>query len=378
MVYEPAEDSVLLKRNIKDYAKGKVLDMGTGPGILAEEAKKYASFVMGADIDKEAVEYCKDRIAGVKFIQSDLFSNINEKFDTILFNPPYLPSKKVVQDPALDGGKHGYELIGRFIEQVPEHMEKDGRVLLLFSSYSKKERIEEIIKKNCLDFFEIDRENLFFEKLYVYLIKKSPLLKELEAKGVSHVGFFAKGKRGLVYKGSYNGKNVVIKSENPDSEALGRIANEAKMLEKLNEYKIGPSLIFSGKGYLVIEFIEGGLFPDFIKNNEKKKIKLVLDKIFRQLQMLDELGVNKEEMHRPNKHIIVNENPVLIDFERAAFRMRANNITQFIKYLTSKKIYPVLVEKGFGFVKEKAIEMGIDYRKGKINACKIREYIKNS
>ncbi|MFW6383394.1 MAG: HemK2/MTQ2 family protein methyltransferase [Nanoarchaeota archaeon] len=94
MVYEPAEDSVLLKRNIGNYAKGKVLDMGTGSGILAEEAKKYASSVTGADIGKEAVEYCKNRIRAVNFIQSDLFSNINEKFDTILFNPPYLPSKE--------------------------------------------------------------------------------------------------------------------------------------------------------------------------------------------------------------------------------------------------------------------------------------------
>ena len=41
-VYEPREDSLIVKVHIKDYAKGRVLDIGTGSGILAEEAKRYA------------------------------------------------------------------------------------------------------------------------------------------------------------------------------------------------------------------------------------------------------------------------------------------------------------------------------------------------
>ncbi|MFW6383395.1 MAG: hypothetical protein ACOCZQ_02005 [Nanoarchaeota archaeon] len=254
-------------------------------------------------------------------------------------------------------------------------MKKDSKILLLFSSYSKKEKVEEIIKKKCLDFTEIDRENLFFEKLYVYLIEKSDLLKELENIGISDIGFFAKGKRGLVYKGFFQDKSVIVKTKNPESKALGRIENEAKMLKRLNEYNIGPRLIFSGESYLITEFIEGELFPYFIKNNNAQKIKPVLDEIFGQLQKLDELGINKEEMHRPNKHLIIGETVVLLDFERAAHKKKTHNITQFIKYITSENIYSVLFEKGFNFEKEKAIQMAIDYRKGNLTADEIRNYI---
>ncbi|MBI2659492.1 hypothetical protein HYX05_05335, partial [Candidatus Woesearchaeota archaeon] len=34
-VYEPREDSTMLERYVREYAKGKVLDVGTGSGIQA-------------------------------------------------------------------------------------------------------------------------------------------------------------------------------------------------------------------------------------------------------------------------------------------------------------------------------------------------------
>jgi methylase of polypeptide subunit release factors len=53
MVYEPHEDSFLLLRQIKKFAKGNCLDMGTGSGILADEASKYCDNIIGADIDEK-------------------------------------------------------------------------------------------------------------------------------------------------------------------------------------------------------------------------------------------------------------------------------------------------------------------------------------
>ncbi len=45
MVYEPREDSYLLKKHIPEYSRGIVLDIGTGSGILAKEASKTAETV---------------------------------------------------------------------------------------------------------------------------------------------------------------------------------------------------------------------------------------------------------------------------------------------------------------------------------------------
>jgi len=91
MIYKPAEDSYLLKGQLKNYIKPgmKILDMGTGSGIQAIEAKKLGAEVLAADINPESIEPLKK--LNINAIQSDLFSNIKEKFDLIIFNPPYLP-----------------------------------------------------------------------------------------------------------------------------------------------------------------------------------------------------------------------------------------------------------------------------------------------
>lgn len=172
MVYEAREDSYLLCRNVPVYAKGRVLDMGTGSGILAAEASKHANKVIGADIDAQAVDYCKNKynIDNLYFLQSDLFENIEGKFDLILFNAPYLPSDPRAPDIALDGGKRGYEVIQRFLGQAKGFLKTEGIILLLFSSLTKKGKVDELLKGEYA-FEMIDTQKLDFEELYVYKIQ---------------------------------------------------------------------------------------------------------------------------------------------------------------------------------------------------------------
>jgi len=174
MIYEPREDSFLLLKHIKDYAKGLVLDMGTGTGILVEEASKHADKAIGVDVNKEAIEFCKNKfnnIKNIKFKNSDLFSSLKEKFNLIIFNPPYLPSEPKASDIALDGGKQGYEMIEQFLKKAKKHLKKDGKILLLFSSLSKKEKINNILISEGYSYKEIDKQHIHFEDLYVYEIK---------------------------------------------------------------------------------------------------------------------------------------------------------------------------------------------------------------
>lgn len=170
MIYMPKEDSYLIRRNILKYMKegDKVLDMGSGSGILAKEALRKSSEVLCVDIDKESVD--KLREEGLDVVESDLFGNVSGKFDLIIFNPPYLPEEK--GDSGLDttGGKEGYELIERFLVCVGEYLEKDGKILLLFSSLTNKKKVDEIILREGYNFELIDKKKLFFEVLYVYLI----------------------------------------------------------------------------------------------------------------------------------------------------------------------------------------------------------------
>ena len=167
MIYEPREDSFLLAKYVKKYAKGKVLDIGSGSGIQAETALQKTKDVIATDIDEDAIKLLNKN--GIKTIKSDLFENIKDKFDLIIFNPPYLPGKK---DKTIHGGKYGHEILEKFLTKLNNYLKNDGKALIVFSSLTNKHKVNNIIKKNNLKFKELEKESLFFEELYVYLIQK--------------------------------------------------------------------------------------------------------------------------------------------------------------------------------------------------------------
>lgn len=356
-IYEPAEDSYLLQKYVKKYAAGKVLDLGTGSGIQALTAvkKKTVTSVLAVDLNPEAITHLhqiiqKQKLRKITVRQSDLFSNVPEKFDTIIFNPPYLPQDAGIDDSALYGGKKGWELSERFFSQAVFHLNPDGKILYLFSSLTNKQKIEELLAQQLLEFKELEKLNLYFEQLYVYRLTKSELLKELERKKVSEISYFTHGKRGNIFIGQFRGKKIALKIKRPESLAQNRIENEIKWLRILNRKRIGPRLLFFGKNYLACEFIDGKFLPEVLATAKSKtQIKPLLRQILQQCYTLDCLQVNKEELHRPFKHIIVNKTPVLIDFERCYHSEHPHNVTQFaeylirIKFFDREKIVPVLI-----------------------------------
>jgi len=162
-IYEPREDSYLLQKLVKLETKttDKVLDMGTGSGIQAKTAYEITKDVTAVDINPECLN-----INNIKTIQSDLFNNIQESYDLIIFNPPYLPEDpNEPKDSALvtTGGKEGHEIIQSFLKQAKQHLNKNGRILLLYSSLSGK--IEKIAKDYNIE--QLAEESHFMEKLYV-------------------------------------------------------------------------------------------------------------------------------------------------------------------------------------------------------------------
>ena len=173
MIYEESEDSFLLEKYVNKFSKGKVLDLGTGSGIQAEAALKHTKNVLAVDINKEAVNYVKKK--GITAKVGNLFSEIDKKFDLIIFNPPYLPeddledkeSKKITT-----GGKFGYEILEKFFSQVNKYLNKNGKILIVFSSLTNKNKIDKIINENNFKFKSLDEEKVFFETLYCYLIER--------------------------------------------------------------------------------------------------------------------------------------------------------------------------------------------------------------
>lgn len=150
-----------------------VLDVGTGSGIQALAAKNSgAKSVMACDINPEAVEFVRGK--GINVIESNLFSKIKEKFDLIIFNPPYLPDDEREDDESklvTTGGKLGDEITLQFLKNAKEHLNKTGKILLLISSLTPRERIFEIIAKNGMRYNIIGEDKFDFETLEVWIIE---------------------------------------------------------------------------------------------------------------------------------------------------------------------------------------------------------------
>jgi release factor glutamine methyltransferase len=367
MLYEPAEDSFLIKKSVETLARGSVLEIGIGSGILSETAlnSRKVTSVIGVDIKQEAIDYCKDAIKvpkskKFKLLKSDLFSNVpKQKFDTIIFNPPYLPEQEgELWDLKTDisGGQHGYEIIERFLSGVNNYLDDNGFVLLLFSSVTGRTKVEDLISHHMLEFEQLNKLGISFEQLFVYKIAKSSFRKQLERRGVSNIISLAKGHRGLIYTGLLKKKKITIKIQRPDIDVKDSVDNEVAQLRLLNKRNIGPKVLFSGNNYFAYDYVDGKFVLDFFNDSKTKKADVisVLEDVFEQMFVLDSLGVNKEEMHHPVKHIIITAgkaakkdkfNSVLLDFERCKKRDKTHNVTQFAQFTISGRLLPILENK---------------------------------
>jgi release factor glutamine methyltransferase len=173
-IYEPREDSFLMLEALAELdLKGlKVLDVGTGSGILAAYCGRKGARVIASDIDADVVESLKTIASHLEIsleaVTSDLFSRIPGQFDLVVFNPPYVPSGHV-EDRTIDGGRKGTEVIDRFLEELPKHLTQRGYGMLLISSLNEPQSFE--VKHPALTFRTLRQRSLFFEKLHVVEVR---------------------------------------------------------------------------------------------------------------------------------------------------------------------------------------------------------------
>lgn len=144
------ETEELIHLFLNNYAKEnvKVLDLCCGSGFigLALKKNKPSLDVTLSDNDNEALLKTKEnelinfgKNGVVKIVESDLFTDINDKFDVIISNPPYIAfddpdaqSLSLKHEPihaifAKDNGLYFYKKI---IKEAPKFLNKEG--LLIF------------------------------------------------------------------------------------------------------------------------------------------------------------------------------------------------------------------------------------------------------
>ena len=159
------DTEVLVEEVIKILKKTnnpKILDLCTGSGAIAVSLKKNMpqSKIIATDISKKALKIAKrnakKHFSEIQLIKSDLFKKINQKFNLIVSNPPYIKTKaiktldkEVQKEPhiALDGGQDGLKFYKQIIEQAYKYLEDNGH-LCLEIGYDQKEEVINLIKQN--------------------------------------------------------------------------------------------------------------------------------------------------------------------------------------------------------------------------------------
>ncbi|MEZ7734361.1 peptide chain release factor N(5)-glutamine methyltransferase [Gemella sp. 27098_8_149] len=170
-VLSPRMETEELIYKVVEYVKAtkknnlKILDLCTGSGIIAITLKKELDQllidVVASDISEEAIKVAKENAqfhdATIKFIQSDIFDNIDEKFDIIVSNPPYIDRKDEVTmqdnvlkyDPhlALFAEEEGMYFYRNIVEKASSYLNDNG-VIFFEIGYDQKDKIIKLADMN--------------------------------------------------------------------------------------------------------------------------------------------------------------------------------------------------------------------------------------
>lgn len=145
-VLVPRQDTEVLVESVLADLKpsADVLDMCVGSGCIILSLVKLGKDIIGTgvDISEKALEVAarnREKLGvSVKLIHSDLFENVEDKFDVIVSNPPYIRTSVIEElkeevkfhDPfiALDGKEDGLYFYRRIVDESRKYLKKGGKL----------------------------------------------------------------------------------------------------------------------------------------------------------------------------------------------------------------------------------------------------------
>lgn len=159
----------------------KLLDLCCGSGCIGISVLKKLSNadVTFADISLEALETTQKNLEtnkmhsnSYKIIHTDLFKNINDKYDYILCNPPYVstfednPDLNWEPSLALYADKEGLSLIEKIINIAPNYLNPSGTLYLEFGK-GQENKIQEFLRKSDLTSFKFYKDQYGVVRYFV-------------------------------------------------------------------------------------------------------------------------------------------------------------------------------------------------------------------
>jgi carbamoyltransferase len=128
-------DSMGLVHTAPRVSVGRVLDLCCGSGIQGLTATRYAGEVVGVDINPRAIRFSRfnaqlNGIDNIQFRLGNLYQVALGRFDTILANPPFVPSPRQ-EFRFRDGGANGEEILAQIIAESANHLVPNGRLFIV-------------------------------------------------------------------------------------------------------------------------------------------------------------------------------------------------------------------------------------------------------
>jgi putative serine/threonine protein kinase len=181
------------------------------------------------------------------------------------------------------------------------------------------------------------------------------------------ITYLAKGKRGIASTAKLGTKTVLVKERNP-AASVDTIAHEARILRVVNAHGIGPQLIRREPARLVREYVKGEQIAPWTRNATPRAIRAMLARLLDQCRTLDTIHIDKQEMTRPYKHVLITRNvPTQIDFDRARESPRPRNVTQLCQFLTAGRYAHLLAQRGIQIDKERLLAAAKTYKNSYAN-----------
>ncbi|MBK8921757.1 MAG: methyltransferase [Saprospirales bacterium] len=159
-----------------DLQDKKILDIGTGSGVMALFAARKGARAAALDIHPLAVETARRNAATLQLQlavwQSDLFDALPaQQFDYVLINPPYYPrTPETDAERAFFAGEN-LEYFEKLFHQLPDYIHAGSRIWMILSEDCHLEKIQEIAGRNGFSFSLVYQKYRWGERFEIWSIQ---------------------------------------------------------------------------------------------------------------------------------------------------------------------------------------------------------------
>ena len=178
------ETNKLINKVFFNKKELNVLDLGCGSGCIGITLKKInpSLNITLSDISESALEVAslnaKRLNVAVNILESDLFSNLNQKYDVIISNPPYISKNEEVAEIVLKNEPHldlyanlnGLEFYDKILKSCEKYL-NDKYILAFEIGFRQKKAVLELIEKYLKDVLVFTKKDMAGRDRMVFILK---------------------------------------------------------------------------------------------------------------------------------------------------------------------------------------------------------------